>query len=90
MDEKKIDETVSGYRPRGFAAMTPEQRREVGSRGGRRAHESGNAHRFTPETASAAGKIPHERGTAHQWTPEEASEAGRKGGMSKRAPRGEP
>jgi uncharacterized protein len=64
--------------------MTPERRRELGSRGGRSAHERGTANRFTPESASAAGKIPHERGTAHRWTPEGAREAGRKGGTATR------
>jgi hypothetical protein len=64
---------------RGFAAMTPEQRREMGSRGGKKAHELGTANRFTSETASAAGRIPHENGTAYRWTSEQAGEAGKKG-----------
>jgi general stress protein YciG len=64
--------------------MTPERRRELGSRGGHTAHERGTANRFTPETASAAGRIPHERGTAHRWTTEGAREAGRKGGTATR------
>ena len=72
---------------RGFASMTPDQRRALGSRGGRTAHERGTANRFTPETASAAGRVPHERGTAHKWTSEQAREAGRKGGMASRRTR---
>jgi len=75
---------------RGFASMTPEQRRALGSRGGRTAHERGTANRFTPETASAAGRVPHERGTAHKWTSEQAREAGRKGGTAARRTRGQP
>jgi hypothetical protein len=71
-------------RKRGFAAMTPEQRRLHGSKGGKIAHERGTANRFTSESASEAGRIPHERGTAYRWTSEEAREAGRK---SKGVPR---
>ncbi|MBI2390599.1 MAG: hypothetical protein HYV09_13495 [Deltaproteobacteria bacterium] len=66
-------------KPRGFAAMSPEQRRAFGSKGGRVAHERGTANTFTSETASAAGRIPHVRGTAYHWTSEEAREAARKG-----------
>ena len=36
--------------------MTVERRREVASRGGQRAHESGKAHEFTSEEARLAGK----------------------------------
>ncbi len=71
-------------RPRGFAAMDPEERRRLGSKGGRTAHERGTANKFTPESASLAGRKPHENGTAHQWTSEEAREAGRKGGSALR------
>lgn len=69
---------------RGFAAMTPDQRRALGSKGGRTAHERGTANKFTPESATVAGKIPHERGTAHKWTSDEARAAGRKGGSAAR------
>ncbi len=69
---------------RGFAAMTPDQRRALGSKGGRTAHERGTANKFTPESATVAGKIPHERGTAHKWTSDEARDAGRKGGTASR------
>lgn len=41
---------------RGFAAMSLERRREIASKGGRRAHELGTAHQFTTEEARAAGK----------------------------------
>lgn len=70
---------------RGFAGMTPEARRLLGSRGGRVAHERGTANRFTPEDASKAGRIPHERGTAHKWSSDEARAAGRKGGSAVRS-----
>jgi general stress protein YciG len=81
MDDTKDQPKSSG---RGFASMTPEQRRALGSRGGKTAHERGTANRFTPETASVAGRVPHERGTAHKWTADEAREAGRKGGTATR------
>lgn len=48
-----------GKARRGFAAMTPEKRREIAAKGGKAAHELGRAHRFTPEEASAAGKKRH-------------------------------
>jgi uncharacterized protein len=46
--------------PRGFAALDPQQRRILASRGGRAAHASGNAHEFTREEARAAGRRRHE------------------------------
>lgn len=72
-------------KPRGFGALSPEQRRALGSRGGRVAHERGTANKFDSRSGSEAGKIPHQRGTAYRWTREEASAAGRKGaGVSRR------
>lgn len=41
---------------RGFAAMDPQQQREIAAKGGRAAHESGNAHEFTSEEAREAGR----------------------------------
>lgn len=80
-------EAPAAARPRGFAAMTEEQRRALGRKGGKTAHERGTANKFTSETGRDAGKVPHENGTAHKWTAEEAREAGRKGGRSIRRPR---
>jgi hypothetical protein len=74
-------------RPRGFAALTPEERRRLGSKGGKHAHERGTANKFTPESASLAGRKPHENGTAHRWSSEEARDAGRKGGTAHRRQR---
>lgn len=42
--------------PRGFAAMTPERRREISSKGGRAVHDKGTARRWTPEEAKEAGR----------------------------------
>jgi len=47
--------TESMKKPRGFAAITPERRKEIAGQGGRAAHASGNAHEFTSEEARAAG-----------------------------------
>lgn len=79
-------ETTEAPRPRlrGFAGMTREERRALGSKGGKTAHQRGTANKFTPETASVAGRRPHVNGTAHKWSSEEAREAGRKGGSALR------
>jgi hypothetical protein len=42
-------------KPRGFAAMTPEQRRKIASLGGRAAQATGTAHHWTPDEARSAG-----------------------------------
>lgn len=41
---------------RGFAAMSPERRREVASKGGKAAHAKGAGHQFTSEEAREAGR----------------------------------
>lgn len=41
---------------RGFAAMSPEKRREIASRGGKAAHEQGRGHEWDSEAARAAGR----------------------------------
>ena len=46
----------TGKRPRGFAAMSPEQRSELSRRGGKAAHSKGVAHRFTKDEAREAGR----------------------------------
>lgn len=49
MEEKKTK--------RGFANMTPEQIREMASKGGKAAHAQGKAPEFNSETAKAAGRL---------------------------------
>lgn len=51
-------------RLRGFAAMSPEKKREIAGMGGRAAHASGRAHQFSSEEARAAGKKRHQRAEA--------------------------
>lgn len=41
---------------RGFAAMSPDKRREIASKGGRTAHEIGMAHQWDSDEARAAGR----------------------------------
>ena len=41
---------------RGFAGMDPEKQREIASKGGKAAHESGNANEFDSESAREAGR----------------------------------
>ncbi len=41
---------------RGFASMDEEKQREIASKGGKAAHEKGNAHEFSSEEAKEAGK----------------------------------
>ena len=53
--EEMIIET-SNKRLRGLAAMSPERRREIASKGGRTSQARGTAHQWTAEEASAAGK----------------------------------
>jgi uncharacterized protein len=47
---------TTSKRPRGLAAMSPERRREIASKGGRTSQARGTAHQWTAAEASAAGK----------------------------------
>jgi len=42
---------------RGFASMSVSDRKKYAAMGGRRAHQLGTAHEWTPEEASKAGRI---------------------------------
>ncbi len=58
-----VEEISKPRMRRGFAAMSPEKRAEIASKGGKAAHAKGTAHQFTTEEARAAGfkggKAPH-------------------------------
>lgn len=41
---------------RGFAAMSPEKRRELSARGGRAVQAAGKGRQWTSETAASAGR----------------------------------
>ena len=43
-------------RGRGFASMEREKQRQIASKGGRAAHESGTAHEWTSDEAREAGR----------------------------------
>ena len=59
--ESASSSTEPARRLRGFAAMSPEKKKEIASMGGRAAHACGRAHQFTSEEARAAGKKRHPR-----------------------------
>ena len=57
--EKDTTNNVGGQsrtQKRGFASMSPEKQREIASKGGKVAHETGHAHEFTSEEAREAGR----------------------------------
>jgi len=66
-------------RERGFAAMDPEEQREIASMGGRAAHERGTAHEFDSEEAAEAGRLGGESVSRDR---EHMAEIGRKGGLA--------
>ena len=45
-----------GRSRRGFAGMDAEKQREIASKGGKAAHQSGNAHKWTSDEAREAGR----------------------------------
>ena len=55
-EEVKMFLQTNIRRARGLAAMSPERRREIASKGGRTSQARGTAHQWTAEEASAAGK----------------------------------
>lgn len=70
---------MTAHEKRGFAALSPEQRREMASAGGKAAQASGRGHRFTVEEARAAGQ---KGGAVIASRPGHMTEIGRKGGAS--------
>lgn len=58
---------------RGFASMTLEQRKQIASMGGKRAHEIGRAHQFTSDEARAAGRKGAESRSAARKAEQEQS-----------------
>jgi len=65
---------------RGFAAMTPEQRRRIASLGGKAVQRSGKAHRYTHDEAVAAGRKGglKSQGGVTRFTSESGRKASRK------------
>ncbi len=56
-DEEPNNAETPATRKIGFAALSPERRKEIASEGGRQAHAAGLANKFTTETAREAGKL---------------------------------
>ena len=76
-------ETRSGTSNRGFASMDPEMQRAIASKGGKAAHQSGNAHRFTSEEAREAGRkggqaAHRSSGASRRTADDDDSDAGKK------------
>lgn len=63
--------TTVAKKGRGFAGMTPEKQKEIASKGGKKAHEKGTAHKWNSEEARAAGKL---GGKARMKTQQEEAE----------------
>lgn len=74
---------------RGFAAMTPEQQKEIASKGGKAAHARGTAHEFTTETARAAGRKGGQASQAKRTTAQR-QEIARRAGKASATPRSKP
>lgn len=51
-----MNATINLKANRGFAGMTPEQRRTASSKGGRTTQARGTAHRWNSETGKVAGR----------------------------------
>jgi general stress protein YciG len=64
---------------RGFASMDPDKQREIASKGGKAAHQTGRAHEFGPREAAEAGR---KGGDAVSEDRKHMAEIGRKGGVS--------
>ncbi|HLV81428.1 MAG TPA: KGG domain-containing protein [Chthonomonadaceae bacterium] len=71
---------MAGTSRRGFAAMDSQKQREIASKGGRAAHESGRAHEFTSEEAREAGR---KGGEAVSRNREHMARIGREGGEAR-------
>jgi general stress protein YciG len=79
------EEGVPTKKPRGFAAMSPEKRREIASKGGKSVPASKRSF-SNPEVAAAAGRKGGSRVPAHKRSfaanPELAQRAGILGGLA--------
>jgi general stress protein YciG len=57
MTNKVYPTPEAGRSRQGFASMSAEKLREISSMGGKAAHRSGKAHKWTREEAARAGRI---------------------------------
>lgn len=68
-------------KPRGFALLSEERRRQISASGGKQAHVNGTAHQWNTKTARKAGAIGGAKIAANR---EYMAEIGRKGGEAKK------
>lgn len=64
---------------RGFASMSPEQQKQIASKGGQAAHQRGVAHQWNADEARQAGRKGGEKVSQNR---QHMAEIGRKGGQS--------
>ncbi|MDR3706954.1 MAG: KGG domain-containing protein [Capsulimonadaceae bacterium] len=69
---------------RGFASMDDDRQRQIASKGGKAAHQSGHAHEFDTNEARAAGRKGGETVSRNR---EHMAQIGREGGKSHGAAR---
>lgn len=74
-----------GSSNRGFASMDEDKQREIAAKGGRAAHESGNAHEFSSEEAREAGR---KGGESVSQDRQHMADIGREGGQSRSGSQG--
>ena len=77
MATAQVKHRGGGASHRGFASMTDEKQREIASKGGKAAHESGHAHEFNSQEAREAGR---KGGASVSRDKAHMAEIGRKGG----------
>ncbi|OBU63019.1 KGG domain-containing protein [Stenotrophomonas maltophilia] len=70
-----------GNSNRGFASMDEDKQRDIAAKGGRAAHESGNAHELSPEEAREAGR---KGGESVSQDRQHMADIGREGGQASR------
>jgi uncharacterized protein len=71
--------TTTPKQRRGFAAMSPEKRAAISSKGGTSAHAKGTAHEFDSTEAARAGRLGGEAVSADRY---HMAEIGTKGGRN--------
>ncbi|AWH18435.1 general stress protein [Stenotrophomonas sp. ZAC14D2_NAIMI4_7] len=74
-----------GSSNRGFASMDEDKQREIAAKGGRAAHESGNAHEFSSEEAREAGR---KGGESVSQDRQHMADIGREGNQSRSGSQG--
>lgn len=74
-----------GSSNRGFASMDEDKQREIAAKGGRAAHQSGNAHEFSSDEAREAGR---KGGESVSQEHQQVADTGREHGQSRSGSQG--